>query len=231
MESAIVNTSRKHAHEGTILVVAAKAYGVDVTTDDVEYFSACSKLAAVADDIVDTENRVLDISSIIESPVEKLEGHLDTNDQELVLRVINRLSVDRQNAWLQANDMPHHAEQKKSAKGITELCAALIGEAELFTNIFSLDEVGRDSRARRAFNKWLGYFARGGYFVDSAVDMPADYRAGRVSVEPTIGNRMVLGRNAMYELKNALTIPKSPRLLVELGRTATLTLREATREF
>lgn len=222
-------TGRVHTHNGTVLVHAARALGVDVNSGDIDYFKATSRLAAYVDDVVDTLHIEPDVQTVLDSEAQSLTGYYELDDIKLMSHVISGLSDNRRLAWLSAERLPYHNERKKAAADMVEYKDALKEEAALFCRIFSLDTVGSDSAARARFNGWLKHFSIGGYFVDASMDMSYDYSQERIIVPPTLKNRSILLGSACKELSESLKATKSVPLIYALGKTATATLRESRR--
>lgn len=222
-------TGRVHQHNGTILVKAAECIGVDVSANDIKYFKVASRLAAYLDDMVDTYSTLPDVADLIVNPDAYINNYVNESDMEAVKEVLVELSDERKTEWLKAEELPIHSYNKTHASSILDLKIALMNEAMLFKSIFSLEQKGHDVLERQTFNDWLTHFSKGGYFVDAAVDLSSDYAANRVSIQPTITHRIALSGWALQELRSALQVTRSPRFLLELGKTASATLLEASR--
>ncbi|MGH7241244.1 MAG: hypothetical protein ACREGB_03045, partial [Candidatus Saccharimonadales bacterium] len=133
--------------------MAARAMGVNVQPRDVLYIRAASRLAAVADDMVDNEGLTPDIEAIIRDPVAELAGRFSDDDEKLVTSAITALTPFHHDAWMKAVDLPLHAQAKRRAATAQKLSEALTAESELFSSIFSLDITsGPDRTKRKAYN-------------------------------------------------------------------------------
>lgn len=230
MTESLVDTGRVHPHEGTILVVAARAMGVSIGHAEITYIRAASRLAAAIDDMVDNQQQTPDIAHMLASPDDTLAAHFDVQDRKLIGCAIDGLSAMHREAWLQAEQLPQHAAEKREAATVKELSRALSAEAVLFGNVFSLDSgSSADRSAREKYNAWVKHFSRGGYHVDQAVDMRIDRREGRIAVLPSVRNRGYLFGIATQELAQACQLVASPRIIWELGKTASATVREGQR--
>ncbi len=224
---------RYHTNNGTVLVKAAMSFGVSINQEVIDYFFACSRLASVADDFVDkgeipTQQEMEAFLQKIFSEGIGTVGKFTTKENERIDAAIAQWSPRTLTTWLEAKSLPEHARQKQQASTISELKLALVNEAKLFHAIFSLPLESTDNEARQRFNHWLEHFSRGGYFVDTAADMPRDYLQGELTLAPTIWHRMHLLQSGLREGFAGL---RGINLNTgrALGKTALLTLREGGR--
>lgn len=207
-------TQRKHPHNGTPLAVAAECLGVDLTDDERRAIILKARIGAAVDDIVDLSN--------------------DGTFQEIGLHSLTTYFDPEHFEWLKIwSDAPDYAEVlramyelhegKRIATSIREYEAALMEEAAYFADVFSVDPLDAE---RRRLNIWIGNFARGGYCVDAAVDMPSDYADGQIQVVPSLKHRYTLLERATKELAGSLTILRRPRVVRAIAATSIHTLRE-----
>lgn len=224
---------RKHTHGAKVFADAARSLGVTVTEREVDYWRSASLVAAALDGLVD-EVGVEDLRPVIDSlfsgkPIGE-RGIMTPDDAALVVRVYESLSQQRKEAWHAGIEgLPLYADERRGAQGIRELIAVNFGEADrLYTPANSLDEWGDDRDARGRFNEWLMHFARAGYSVDGAVDMPRDYRNGLIIVRPTVRHRFEMLQAGWPSIVRGFR-GLGAAAVCELMKTSGTTLREATR--
>jgi hypothetical protein len=222
---------RVHEHEATILRVTAMALGVHVNEGDVAYWRAGAKLAAALDSLVD-EGQQTDVSEDFHAVTQGQPigppNIIGPEEAREISRVHANLSDPRRQAWSQCLRLPEFAARKAQARTIDDLIDVTLEESMMFSGAFQLDTDGtRDAEKRAGFNDWLTHFARAAYMIDSALDLPADFKHRLINVPPTKRNRAAMLLAARPDIIEGSKIP--PRALVELGKTALATVQERGR--
>lgn len=129
IEQRVIPTSehapRLHDHEATILTVAARSFGVDVSAKDEDTWRVGAKASATIDTLVD-EKGITDIRGIFDDVVSDypmgVEGVMSDDEAEELAGFFHTLSPERQNAWREAAiSLPDYADRKANAKTIGQL--------------------------------------------------------------------------------------------------------------
>jgi hypothetical protein len=224
---------RAHTHEGRILQIAARSMNVNVGEEEVRFWQVASKTAAALDTLVD-EQGWRDVSPIFETVIsdnpQGIEGVITVQEAQELADFYGRLSPERQDAWYAAaTSLPLYADYKAEAPSIEELIRVTLGEADdVFSQAFQLDTSGKvDEIPREKFNRWLTHFARTGYAIDAAFDMPRDFKTGVIRVKPTILNRTEMLFAAREDMPKCFMIGR--RAVLEFARTGWATFRERSR--
>lgn len=224
---------RSHNHEARILQVVARGMGVNVGAEEEAYWRAGSKVAAAVDSLVDEEG-VEDLLPIFNAimngqPVGP-EGTMTKADAEEAADVFHWLPLERQLDLCQRiASLPEYAKRKAAAETVGTLIATSLDEAEqVFANGFKLESQGRsDETAREGFNTWLTHFARAGYMIDSALDMPKDYKRGIIQIRPSVPNRFEMIKAVRADIPRCFKVGHVA--LAEFVRTGRATIKERNR--
>lgn len=224
LDSSGILAPRAHEYRrgSKILNMAAGGFGLEISEEDETYWHSVFRMTRELDHLVDRQE-VQDTEPIID---QLMRGEYVGIDEEVSRQFLSAIShaTTRQyglvkNAFLV---LPKFATRKRLAGTCRQLADVCHEEATCFAEVLSLDPerfpVDQQSQVE-SFNEWLQRVGVIAHMLDAAVDMPQDYRMGNISVEPSLGARIMLGLTGLEHYSHVLRTT-SPRLGMRLGVAA-----------
>jgi len=209
---------RNRSHDAATLAVVAESLGVTLT--DREKFENLmrARVACTIDDIVDDD-----------IPPE--------HQREVFTRFFSdEKTCESAPAWLSENqryieELIAHLQgfktRRQNVTTIEDYAGILTEESNVFASLFELEE--HDDETRRKFNDWLGHFSRGGYYLDSALDMKRDYGDGNLSLPPSLAGQKYLLMLAIKEAGHYLRVARHKAVAQELARLGLVLMAQSTK--
>jgi len=209
LKHELVTVESGHSYESGAVLIAhgARKFGLEVSPEtEVGWRS--------------TLRAVHDLDAILDSdlPLDKREAQYDEVVQDIVrpdsaidpeacgcsvcnLKATVQWSSDKQQDFLVvANGAKEIALQKRQQDNAWRLGRLAIEEGKLCARLFALHD--SPNSKHRAFQSWVGDLIGGGTALDTAVDLPEDYRYGLTRVLPTIPHRaLIFSMGAPYAMR------------------------------
>lgn len=189
---------KMHGKGANFLGSVARSMGVNVSQDDLQYWSLLFRVARSFDDHTDEEHAT-DVDTQFALLTEGKETlTLDAVTANRFSSMYNTLSPERRDLIRDTvTSLPTFAQRKRNANSAQELAIINEEESRSFAAILFLDPMGDDAARRARMNQWLTRFASAGYAVDAATDMKDDYATGNITLPLTMRNRVILSQNAI----------------------------------
>lgn len=219
-------------HEKTIETFAsfAKAFNIEVDSDDLDKWSAGVTAGKAIDDIVD-EDHDFDSGRHYE---QLLQGatipYMTDEEAEFVRDVHSRLSGESKDKWHEAtHQLGSRALKRIEIDNVHDYITAIRSESPLMAGVMLVEnDRGRvDYRRRKKFNTWMYPMMRYQYMADHLKDFQEDFGKGNTKVEVTKSNIDELRMGVLKDfgaLALRTPVPVARKLLSNRSRSSEITL-------
>lgn len=208
-----------------MLALAAEAYGLEVTDQQMDdwaaMFGGMYKLDAIVDsDLPERQRRVRfdllldDITLAIHDGKEVMECGNDGNCQLCHLRnnLIGRGEFDLVDIGFRMEILFDMAEERRRTKRVPDLTRCVADEGHITASLLYMPRQAGKERETAKFNFLLRNLGAAGTLFDTAVDLVEDYDEGLCQVPPTrLNQARIIGRSLPLFAYTLAQMPKPLR--------------------